>query len=136
MLLVRMKRRVTMAFWVLIHVLTLPIPKDKSLPFHRLKLTVISKNFRYTSYNFCICDTTRITHRQLTSVCFASFQALNLNGPTVRRYAEAGYQYSKQITRQISLLFSVANGDPATLTIFEVGENVVKSCKTGEFNLR
>ena len=70
------------------------------------------------------------------SFCFASFQALNLNVPTVRRYAEAGYQYSKQITRQISLLFSVANGDPATLTVFEVGENVVKSCKTGEFNLR
>lgn len=133
MLLVRMKRRVTMAFWVLIHVLILPIPKEKSLPFHRLKLTVISKNFRYTSYNFCICDSTT---GAAYSFCFASFQALNLNVPTVRRYAEAGYQYSKQITRQISLLFSVANGDPATLTIFEVGENVVKSCKTGEFNLR
>ena len=132
MLLVRMKRRVTMAFWVLIHVLILPIPKEKSLPFHRLKLTVISKNFLYTSYKFCICDTTRTAY----SFCFASFQALNLNVPTVRSYAEAGYQYSKQITRQISLLFSVANGDPATLTVFEVGENVVKSCKTGEFNLR
>lgn len=134
MLLVRMKRRVTMAFGVLIHVLILPIPKEKSLPFHRLKLTVISKNFLYTSYKFCICDTTRTAY----SFCFASFQALNLNVPTVRfrRYAEAGYQYSKQITRQISLLFSVANGDPATLTVFEVGENVVKSCKTGEFNLR
>ena len=47
-----------MAFGVLIHVLILPIPKEKSLPFHRLKLTVISKNFRYTSYNFCICDST------------------------------------------------------------------------------
>ena len=69
-----------MAFWILIHVLILPIPKEKSLPFRRLKLTVISKNFRYTSYNFCICDTTRTAY----SFCFASFQALNLNVPTVR----------------------------------------------------
>lgn len=126
-----------MAFWVLTHVLIRPIPKEISLPFRRLKLTVISKNFRYTSYNFCICDTTPTASTASYSFCFAPFQALNLNGPTeVRRYAEAGYQYSKQITRQISLLFSVANGDPATLTVFEEGENVVKSCKTGEFNLR
>ena len=98
-----MKRRVTMAFWVLIHVLILPIPKEKSLPFHRLKLTVISKNFRYTSYNFCICDSTT---GAAYSFCFASFQAFNLNVPTVRSMRRLGTS-TRNKSRAKFLCFSV-----------------------------
>lgn len=89
MLIVRIKRRVTTAFFLNTCINpSYPESKEKSLLFRRLKLTVIhvSKNFRQTSYNLCICDTTRTTYNNLQFLfCLFPSTTASLNSLGMRR---------------------------------------------------